>query len=99
MGDDLSIRRYRQSESEVDAVRFAQENQVEVADWCGGLLTVIPHNNDDSHAELVIYIKTSGNNVLIHTGDYVVKDSLGIIYSYNSDLFHSMFELVNDGPH
>lgn len=73
-------------------------NQREVADWCGGLLTVVPRNNDESRPELVISIDNIGGKMLAHLGDYVIKVSEKLFFPCDPEEFDSIYEEVIDGP-
>jgi len=99
MISNLSVCRYRRLNLDVDAICFMQENQVDVADWCGGLLTVIPRENDDSHAELVIYIKAPNGESIARLGDYIIEISDGEFYACDPKTFHETFKLAGDGTH
>jgi hypothetical protein len=91
------VRRYRRRELDIEACQFIALNQREVADWCGGLLTVIPRNNDESRPELVISIDNIGGKMLVHLGDYVIKVGEKLFFSCKSEEFDSMYEVIEDG--
>jgi hypothetical protein len=92
-----TVRRYRRTGLVVEAYRFVPLNQREVADWCGGLLTVIPRNGDDSNIELVISLKTIDGEMLAHLGDYIIKIKDGFFYPCNAETFEKMYEEIVDG--
>jgi hypothetical protein len=93
-----TVRRYRRTGLDVEAYRFVPLNQREVADWCGGLLIVIPHNGNDNNIELVISLKTIDGEMLAHLGDYIIKIKDGFFYPCNAETFEKTYEEIVDGP-
>ena len=72
-------------------------NQREVADWCGGLLTVIPRNGDESRPDLIILLKGIDRDMKARLGDYVIKLSDGVFYSSNHMTFEALYRNINNG--
>jgi len=96
--DELTVRRYGRIGLDVEAIRFMPLNQVEVADWCNGKLTVIPKNGDDSRPDLIIIIKGSNTNWVAHLGDFIMKIDDSVFYPCNYETFISMYKVIPDGP-
>ena len=97
MPDMLTIQRYRRTGLDVEAMRFMPLNQREVADWCGGSLTVVPRNGDESRPDLIILLKGIDRGMEVHLGDYVIKLSDGVFYSSNQMAFESLYEIIDNG--
>jgi hypothetical protein len=93
----LTVQRYRRIGLDVEAMRFMPLNQREVADWCGGSLTVIPRNGDESRPDLIILLKGVDGEMKAHLGDYVIKLSDGVFYSSNHMTFEALYGNINNG--
>jgi hypothetical protein len=78
-------------------MRFMPLNQREVADWCGGSLTVIPRNGDESRPDLIILLKGVDGEMKAHLGDYVIKLSDGVFCSSNHMTFEALYGNINNG--
>ena len=94
----LTVQRYRRIGLDVEAMRFMPLNQREVADWCGGLLTVISRNGDESRPDLIILLKGVDGEMKARLGDYVIKLSDGVFYSSNQMAFEALYEMIDNGP-
>lgn len=97
MPDMLTIQRFRRTGLDVEAMRFMPLNQREVADWCGGSLTVVPLNSDESRPDLIILLKGVDMDMKARLGDYVIKLSDGVFYSSNQMVFEALYEMINNG--
>lgn len=93
----LTIQRFRRTGLDVEAMRFMPLNQREVADWCGGSLTVIPRNGDENKPDLIILLKGVDMDMKAHLGDYVIKLSDGVFYSSNQMAFEALYEMIDNG--
>jgi hypothetical protein len=92
----LTIQKYRRTGLDVEAMRFMPLNQREVADWCGGSLTVIPRNGDESRPDLIILLKGVDMEMKAHLGDYIIKLSDSVFYSSNQMAFEALYEMIDD---
>lgn len=97
MPDMLMVQRCRRIGLDVEAMRFMPLNQREVADWCGGLLTVIPRNGDESRPDLIILLKGIDRDMEARLGDYVIKLSDSVFYSCDHATFESLYEIIDNG--
>jgi hypothetical protein len=97
MPDMLLVQRCRRIGLDVEAMRFMPLNQREVADWCGGLLTVIPRNGDESRPDLIILLKGIDRDMKARLGDYVIKLSDSVFYSCDHATFESLYEIIDNG--
>lgn len=82
---------------DIEAVQFTLDTQVEAAEWCGGFLTVVPRIGDDSHADLIIYIKSADGETSVYLNDYIVKSSDRSFFRCSPEMFHSMYEVIDGG--
>lgn len=97
MSDDLGLRRYTCMDINVEACQFCEINQIDIADWCGGLLTIIPRNGDDSHVDLIIYMKNGDSKLIAYIGDYIVRLPDGSYQVFDDISFTRMFKSVSNG--
>jgi hypothetical protein len=92
-----TVKRYRTTGPDVEAVRFVPLNQREVADWCNGELTILTKENNEDRPELVVSMKTVDGEFFVHLGDYVVRADENIFYPLNENKFDSLYEEIEDG--
>ena len=92
----LTVQRYRRTGLDVEAMRFMPLNQREVADWCGGSLTVVSRNGDESRPDLIILLKGVDMEMKAHLGDYIIKLSDSVFYSSNQMAFEALYEMIDN---
>ena len=75
----------------IQAMRFLETNQREVAEWCGGKLVVTVGGVD---APPVIVLKTLDGAITARVGDYVIKLMDGIFSAYSANKFERLYRLL-----
>lgn len=78
----------------LEASRFTSLQQAELAEWCGGQVSVVLLNEDDNLIELAIVLETDDDLTMAHVGGYVIKGIAGDFYSCKSEIFHSLYEEI-----
>jgi len=82
----MTIETYR-LKSPVEAALLTEENMLEIAEWCKGLLWV-PHEK-----AIGIYFYTEDSTrIYVLLGEWIVKNSLGVFQKYTPFAFEQTFE-------
>ena len=96
MTDNSYVKSFRRTPIALEAFRFTPLQQAELAEWCGGQVSVVPINGDDNSIELVIVLETDDGLTIANVGDYVIKGIAGDFYPCKSEIFHSLYEEIVD---
>ena len=90
------MQKYRKIPEEVTAVQLTKENIDEVSSWCRGFAVkeFHPLTKDVIYVSIDI-IQQFGGYMRVDEGYYIIKDSDGIFYKYNSDKFDDIYEMID----
>lgn len=91
------VRKYRKTGLDVEAIHFMPTNQDEVANWCGGMLTIVPRESDCTSPDLIIIIKNPNGEMIARLGDYVIKIGDDNYYACDADTFTKTYEEITNG--
>lgn len=83
----IAVKRYRKRPVVIEAVLLTNENQLQVASWCGGMCRL-----DEG-----VDIDTLEGVMTAQISDYVIKGTHGEFYPVKPDIFKANYEEVLDG--
>ena len=88
--DFMTAQHYEPKAINIQAMRFLETNQREVAEWCDGKLVV---TIGGFATPPVIVLKTLDGIITARVGDYVIKLMDGIFSAYSANKFKSLYRL------
>ena len=86
--------KYRLKPQLVDAIRWTGSNISECKEFTGDKATYVELPNTGAHTIMKITIHTPNGDQCLWKGDYIVKNSVGEVYAYESDIFEKIYEKV-----
>ena len=89
--DFMIGRHYEPKAINIQAMRFLETNQQEVAEWCGGKLMVTVGEVD---APPVIVLKTLDGTIFARIGDYIIKPMEGIFSAWSANKFERLYRFL-----
>lgn len=80
---------------EIEFVKFTDStNIVDLYDWSNDQIELV---FDTESLEKRLYVNTLEGDILVNTGDYIIKGINGEVYPCKPDIFHKTYELVFEG--
>lgn len=89
------INKARKKPIEIEFVEYTNStNIVDLYDWSNDQIELV-FENDTLQKHL--YVNTLEGDMLVNTGDYIIKGINGEVYPCKPDIFHKTYELVFEG--
>lgn len=89
------INKARKKPVEIEFVEYTNStNIVDLYDWSNDQIELV-FENDTLQKRL--YVNTLEGDMLVNTGDYIIKGVNGEVYPCKPDIFHKTYELVFEG--
>jgi len=88
------LTKYRKNLVVIEAVQLTKDNWKDIFDFINSPDSNMCKYNLTPNGELKI--KTEKNDIVVHKGDWIIKDVMGEFYSCKPDIFEKTYELVED---
>ncbi len=87
--------RWRKRPVEVDAVRWTGDNAAELIAFTGTNFEPLDEPVDeDPEATAQVFDRLHSTWILVHTGDWIIRDVRGEVYPCRTDVFEATYERV-----
>lgn len=89
------INKARKKPIEIEFVEYTNStNIVDLYDWSNDQIELVFENDT---LQKCLYVNTLEGDMLVNTGDYIIKGVNGEVYPCKPDIFHKTYELVSEG--